>query len=127
MPGTSATLAIAGEFKPLVETPDSKRLFEHYAGCANDVGLKVEGEFTGGCADSGFTAAVGTPTICAVGPVGGKAHTPDEYLVVDSLVPRAQTLALAVARLDVSGLRHSELPTMIRAPSAAPFPTEHPT
>jgi glutamate carboxypeptidase len=99
VPGTGATLRIAGEFKPLVETPDSKRLFEHYAGCAKDVGLKVEGEFTGGCADSGFTAAVGTPTICAVGPVGGKAHTPDEYLVVDSLVPRAQTLALAVARL----------------------------
>ena len=76
-----------------------RRLFEHYAGCASDVGLKVEGEFAGGCADSGFTAAVGTPTICAVGPVGGKAHTPDEYLVVESLVPRAQTLALAVARL----------------------------
>ena len=99
VPGTSATLAIAGEFKPLVETPDSKRLFDHYASCASDVGLTVKGEFTGGCADSGFTAAVGTPTICAVGPVGGKAHTPDEYLVVDSLVPRAQTLALAVARL----------------------------
>ena len=99
VPGTSATLAIAGEFKPLVETPDSKRLFEHYAACAKDFGLKVEGEFTGGCADSGFTAGVGTPTICAVGPIGGRAHTPDEYLVVDSLVPRAQTLALAVARL----------------------------
>src|SRR6478672_5076820 len=99
VPGTSAKFEIAGEFKPLVETPDSKRLFEHYASCASDVGLKVEGEFTGGCADSGFTAAVGTPTICAVGPVGGKAHTPAEYLVVDSLVPRAQTLALAVTRL----------------------------
>jgi len=99
VPGTSAKLEIVGEFKPLVETPDSKRLFEHYASCAKDLDLKVEGEFTGGCADSGFTAGVGTPTICAVGPVGGKAHTPDEYLVVDSLVPRAQTLALAVARL----------------------------
>jgi glutamate carboxypeptidase len=99
VPGASAKLEIAGEFKPLVETPDSKRLFAHYASCASDVGLKVEGEFTGGCADSGFTAGVGTPTICAVGPVGGKAHTPEEYLVVDSLVPRAQTLALAVARL----------------------------
>ncbi len=99
VPGTSAKLEIAGEFKPLVETPDSKRLFEHYAACAKNLDLKVEGEFTGGCADSGFTAGVGTPTICAVGPVGGKAHTPDEYLDVDSLVPRAQTLALAVARL----------------------------
>lgn len=99
LPGTSATLEIAGEFKPLVETADSKRLFEHYASCAKDLDLTVEGEFTGGCADSGFTAGVGTPTVCAVGPVGGKAHTPEEYLVVDSLIPRAQTLALAVARL----------------------------
>src|SRR5205085_1379339 len=99
VPGTSAILEIAGEFKPLVQGPENKRLFEHYTSCAKDLDLKVEGEFTGGCADSGFTSAVGTPTVCAVGPVGGKAHTPEEYLVVDSLVPRAQTLALAVARL----------------------------
>ena len=99
VPGTSAKLEIKGEFKPLVEGPENKRLFDHYAACANDLSLKVEGEFTGGCADSGFTAGVGTATICAVGPVGGKAHTPEEYLMVDSLVPRAQTLALAVARL----------------------------
>jgi len=99
VPGTSAKLEIAGEFKPLVEGPENKRLFEHYAACAGDLDLKVAGEFTGGCADSGFTSGVGTPTVCAVGPIGGKAHTPDEFLVVDSIVPRAQTLALAVARL----------------------------
>ncbi|MEA2876153.1 MAG: glutamate carboxypeptidase [Hyphomicrobiales bacterium] len=97
--GTSATLEIKGEFKPLVEGPENRRLFDHYASCARDVDLKIEGEFAGGCADSGFTSGVGTATICAVGPVGGRAHTPEEYLVVDSLVPRAQTLALAVARL----------------------------
>jgi glutamate carboxypeptidase len=99
VPGTRATLEIAGEFRPLVESPENKRLFEHYAACSRDLGRPVEGEFTGGCADSGFTSGVGTPTVCAVGPVGGKAHTPEEYLVVDSLVPRAQALALAVARL----------------------------
>ena len=99
VPGTRATMEIDGEFRPLVESPDGKRLFEHYAACAKDLDIKVEGEFTGGCADSGFTAGVGTPTICAVGPIGAKAHTPEEYLVVDSLVPRAQSLALAVARL----------------------------
>ena len=99
VPGTSAKLEIAGGFKPLVQNADNKRLFDHYVACAGDLSIKVEGEFTGGCADSGFTSAVGTPTICAVGPIGGKAHTPDEFLVVDSLVPRAQTLALAVSRL----------------------------
>jgi len=101
VPGTSATLAIAGEFNPLVQSPENKRLFEHYQACAGDLAITVDGEFSGGCADSGFTAAVGTPTICAVGPIGSDAHTPHEYLEVNSLVPRAQTLALAVARLPV--------------------------
>lgn len=68
-------------------------------GAAAQVGLKIEGEFTGGCADSGFTAHVGAPTLCAVGPVGGKAHSPDEYLETASLVPRAQALALTILRL----------------------------
>jgi glutamate carboxypeptidase len=99
VPGTSARLEIAGEFKPLVQGPENKKLFDHYAACANDISLKIEGEFSGGCADSGFTSGVGTPTICAVGPVGAKAHTPEEFMVVDSFIPRAQSLALAVARL----------------------------
>jgi glutamate carboxypeptidase len=42
---------------------------------------------------------MGAPTICAVGPVGGKAHSPEEFLEVDSMVPRAQNLALAIMRL----------------------------
>ena len=81
--------------------PDGKALFEHYAACAEGSRPRPRSTalFTGGCADSGFTAAAGTPTICAVGPVGGKAHTPDEYLEIDTLVPRAQALALAVLRL----------------------------
>ena len=99
VPGTSAKLEIAGEFLPLVETTDGKRLFDLYTSCAGEVGLKVAGEFTGGCADSGFAANVGAPTLCATGPVGGKAHTPDEYLEVDTMVPRAQALALAVMRV----------------------------
>ena len=47
---------------------------------------------------------MGAPTLCAVGPVGGKAHSPDEYLELDSLVPRAQALARAILRLDEAGI-----------------------
>lgn len=104
VPGTSATLTIRGEFLPLTETPASARVFALYQAAAADSGLDIQGEFAGGCADSGFTAAVGAPTICAVGPVGGKAHSPEEYLEVASLVPRAQSLARAILRLDGSGL-----------------------
>ena len=99
VPGTTAKLEISGEFLPLNATPASEELFATYRAAATDAGLKIAGEFTGGCADSGFTAAVGCPTLCATGPVGGNAHTPEEYMEVASFVPRAQALALAILRL----------------------------
>jgi glutamate carboxypeptidase len=100
VPGTSARIEIAGEFVPLVETADGKALYEHYAAGLKELGVgETAALFTGGCADSGFASAAGTPTICAVGPVGGRAHSPEEYLEIDTLTPRAQALALAVLRL----------------------------
>jgi glutamate carboxypeptidase len=96
VPDTSATLEILGEFNPLNQTPEAKALFEHYVAAASEAGLKVAGEFSGGCADSGFTAAVGTPTICATGPVGGNAHSPEEYLEIETIVPRAQAMAISI-------------------------------
>lgn len=100
VPDTSGRVSIKGEFKPLAQSAASQSVFEHYVANAKDVGLSIDGEFTGGCADSGFTAGVGTPTLCATGPVGGNAHSPEEYLEVASIVPRAQALALAIARAD---------------------------
>lgn len=97
--GTSATLDIRGEFYPLVQDQGSKALYSAYREASAGLGLTVDGEFAGGCADSGFTASIGCPTLCAVGPIGGKAHSPEEYLEVDSLVPRAQAMALTIARL----------------------------
>ena len=103
VPGTRAKLEITGEFLPLVETDDGKSLYQHYAVCARELGREVPAEFTGGCADSGFAAATGVPTICGVGPVGGRAHSPDEYMEIETLVPRAQALALAILRLARDG------------------------
>jgi glutamate carboxypeptidase len=107
VPGTGAKLEIFGEFLPLVEAPDGERLYRHYAGCAEALGVNIPAEFTGGCADSGFAAGVGAPTLCATGPVGGKAHTPEEYLDLESIVPRAQALALAILRLGQAQLSAS--------------------
>jgi glutamate carboxypeptidase len=104
VPGTSAVLDIRGEFLPMTQSPAAKRLFELYVDAAAQSGFTTEGEFAGGCADSGFTAGVGTPTLCSVGPVGGKAHSPDEFLRLDSLVPRAQACARAILHLDATGL-----------------------
>lgn len=94
--GTTGSLSIMGEFLPLTETAESRTLLDIYSTAANSFGVEVTAEFTGGCADSGLTAAVGCPTLCSIGPTGGGGHTPEEFVVMDSLLPTAQTLALAV-------------------------------
>lgn len=98
VPGTSATFEIYAEFLPLTQTGDSRRLFDLYAACGSALGHAITGLFTGGCSDAGFSAGVGTPTLCAVGPIGGRAHSPDEFLELASIVPRAQILALTILR-----------------------------
>src|SRR5207248_9818069 len=41
VPGTGAKLEVFGEFLPLNETPDSERLYRHYAGCGEALGLSI--------------------------------------------------------------------------------------
>jgi glutamate carboxypeptidase len=95
-------LHVDGEFLPLVQDAAAKVMFSTYQEAAADSGLaKLSGEFAGGCADSGFTASVGTPTLCGLGPVGGNVHTDLEWLDIDSIVPRAQTLARAILRSQI--------------------------
>jgi glutamate carboxypeptidase len=98
--GTTTSLTEKAMFLPLEETPAGDTLFEHYRACAADLGLSPGREYTGGSADSGFTAAAGAPTLCGTGPVGEKAHSPDEVCHLDTLVPKAQALALSILRLD---------------------------
>ena len=96
---TTCEIAIAGEFLPMQPTAAQTRMLELYRGSAREAGLELDGEFTRSCADSGITAALGVPTICATGPVGGRAHSEEEYLELGTFVPRMQALGVAILRL----------------------------
>jgi glutamate carboxypeptidase len=98
--GTTTRLAERAAFLPLEQTPANLALFEHYVACAAELGLTVGGEYTGGSADSGYTSALGAPTLCGTGPMGAKAHTPDEFCELDTIPLRAKALALAIMRLE---------------------------
>jgi glutamate carboxypeptidase len=98
VPGTEARLTQTSEFLPL-EPQWSAKLMQRYRSSAARVGFEVSGEFTGGCSDAGFTASLGVPTLCGVGPVGGRAHTDGEYCCLDTLVPRAQALVGTILSL----------------------------
>ncbi|MBX8515697.1 M20 family metallopeptidase [Pseudomonas cichorii] len=101
LPGTSARLLEATTFLPM-EARHSTDLLRIYQQQATELGFIVEGEFTGGCADSGFTASLGIPTLCGLGPVGGKVHTDREYLELATLVPRGQALVATILALNES-------------------------
>lgn len=102
--GTTAALEIKGEFLAMIADEKSRRLFRLHQASAEASGFAVEGEYTLGCADSGFTAALGVPTLCATGPQGHGGHSPEERLRLDSLVPRAQAMARTILGLPGAGL-----------------------
>ncbi|MBY4897216.1 M20 family metallopeptidase [Cupriavidus sp. AU9028] len=97
VPRTRGRVTDVRKTMPMARTPAA--LLSLYQRNAARVGFTVEGEFTGGAADSGLTSSVGTPTLCGTGPVGGHPHTEREYCELSTFVPRAQALALSVLEL----------------------------
>ncbi len=97
--GTSSTISVRGEFHPLNPSQQSTELFDIYTKIAADQNVIVKGEHSGGCADSGFIAGVGTPVICGVGPIGGNYHRADEWMQIDSMAERAKFIAKTILTL----------------------------
>ncbi|MGI9434719.1 MAG: M20 family metallopeptidase [Geminicoccaceae bacterium] len=98
--GTKARIARRTLFPPLEQTAVNRTLFERYVEASAGLGLNVAGEFSGGAADSGFTSAIGVPTICAVGPLGEKGHQTDEAAHLETFVPRAKAMAATIFHLN---------------------------
>jgi glutamate carboxypeptidase len=92
VPGTSAHLqgSIA---KPPMERSASTFLAQLARQEAEALGF-VLAEFTsGGTSDANYIAAAGVPVLDGLGPVGAMDHSPQEYLLVDAIVPRIALLA----------------------------------
>ena len=83
--------------KPL--DPATERLFALVRACGADLGQTIGWRASGGVCDGNNIAACGVPVVDTMGVRGGAIHSSDEYLIVDSLVERAQLSALAMLRL----------------------------
>lgn len=90
--GAEASLEHIAGFLPL-EAQWSAALMTLYKQQAEEMGLSISGEFTGGCSDAGWTSSMEIPTLCGTGPVGGYAHTDREYCDLTTMVERAQIVA----------------------------------
>ncbi|MCO5222883.1 MAG: M20/M25/M40 family metallo-hydrolase, partial [Thermomicrobiales bacterium] len=58
-----------------------------------------EGAATGGGSDVSFACHAGTPGLDGLGPIGGLDHSPAEYILVSSIVPRIALLAKLLQRI----------------------------
>jgi glutamate carboxypeptidase len=54
---------------------------------------------SGGTCDGNRLAAAGLPNLDSLGPRGGNLHSPDEFLLLDSLTERAKLSAILLTRL----------------------------
>ncbi|MFD1708768.1 M20 family metallopeptidase [Siminovitchia sediminis] len=94
--GTKAKLSGGVSFLPMEKHEGVAAMFELVKKAGEELGIDVTEERTKGAADAGVPASLGIPTICGMGPVGGKWHSEDEYMEIDSLIPRIQLLANSI-------------------------------
>lgn len=81
---------------PLVRTEAIVRLFEHVKEAGVPFGLHFEQSSSGGVSDANLIAAAGVPVIDSFGPIGARVHSDEEYLELDSIVPKAAWAAYAI-------------------------------
>ena len=80
------------------ETSAVRALAEEIRAIGESLGQKVGFGKSGGVSDGNLMQAEGLPTIDTMGPVGGNLHRTDEYIELETLVPRAAMLAILLSR-----------------------------
>lgn len=99
------TVSLHGAFtrppKPLSE--ENTRLFELVRECGAEIGQTINWQPTGGCCDGNNMAAAGLPNVDTLGVRGGRIHSDEEFLLVDSLTERAKLSTLVLLKLAENG------------------------
>ena len=99
VPEARSALRVLHEHRPWERTPAGAALVAEIRATAAGLGFDVGDVATGGAGDANITAAAGLPSVDGLGPIGGDAHGPAEWLDLDSIVPRVSLLAGFLARL----------------------------
>ncbi len=96
--GTRSTLAGGWRYGPMARTTAIASLANLAGSCARELGFEVTDATTGGASYANLIAALGVPVLDGLGPIGGLDHSPDEYILISSIVPRTALLGLLMLR-----------------------------
>jgi len=99
VPDVRVELSRSAGHPPMEKTDASARLVALAVSIAAELGFELRDAATGGASDANTTAALGVPTLDGLGPVGGDDHSVDEWLDLESVVPRTALLAGLMSRI----------------------------
>jgi glutamate carboxypeptidase len=99
VPGTQTTVKGDVVRATMPRTPANLHLYELARDAAQAQGFDIGEQVSGGTSDGNFLADAGLPVLDGLGPVGTAAHSPEEHILVDTIVPRTAMLAGLIARL----------------------------
>lgn len=84
---------------PYRKTPEIQALYDHARDLAAEIGFELGEVSAGGGSDGSFVAHK-VATLDGIGVLGGGAHTLDEHLKIDSLIPRLTLMRRLMATLE---------------------------
>jgi len=84
---------------PMIQSPESLALAHLAQRIAHVLGFSINHVLTGGASDASYTSTYGAPSLDGLGPIGGRDHSPREYLVLSSVAPRTALLAGLIASI----------------------------
>jgi glutamate carboxypeptidase len=94
VPGVELTLEIDADHRdPMECTPGNRLMIQYAQEIACLLGFELDAIPTGGISDANFVSGLGFPVLDGLGPIGGLDHSPNEYIELDSIAPRAALLA----------------------------------
>jgi glutamate carboxypeptidase len=96
VPGTQSRVDFITGRPPMQQSQDNKRLFQTTADIANHMGYPVKEQYRFGVSDANFIADLKVPVIDGLGPIGGRDHSRDEYMIRESLLKRTILLACSI-------------------------------
>ena len=96
VPGTQSRVDFITGRPPMQQSQGNKRLFQTTADIANHMGYPVKEQYRFGVSDANFIADLKVPVIDGLGPIGGRDHSRDEYMIKQSLLKRTILLACSI-------------------------------
>jgi glutamate carboxypeptidase len=98
--GTSATLEGTFHRPPMEPAPGFEAFQQIVDETGDDIGVPIYWtDITGGASDGNNISALDIPTIDGMGPSGGGAHSPDEYMDIPSLYQKTALLSAVLNRI----------------------------